>query len=414
MADIFDQIHAERKGNIFDQIHAERTKTPDPVVAALQKFDAEGKDTTYMGALGHVLASPVTGLLGIPGQVYDWVTRPNVGMGTGGFMSEEPVTDAFQNAIGTFGPEITSSLKAAVKPTGKAIWGGIKGGAAAIPTIKTGALTTLGSSVGTMIGGAEGAKWGAATGATLAGLEGIFQGARRELFPPPPVKPIVPPPALRSPPPGFAAPVPTLHWPAAETKPIVPPPTLRWPEAEAQPPIVPQPALRWPTVEQPVVVPPPALRTSAPRPVPIVPPPALRWPAVEESGEGGGSGGGLGPRMTPQMMDAVSRTVGAEAEAAAAKRKSLGGIDWKEQFKGDETAQKLHLNKTWHSLLKDMELDGSPAGTKAPSADAASQATYGKRWMEGTPDQMFDLLRQAVRDRRSPGYVPPPMTKPPE
>jgi hypothetical protein len=86
---------------------------------------------------------------------------------------------AYGNAIGAVTPE-------GAPVAAKAIKGGIKGGFKAAATAKATAPSTAGALIGGLINGPSGAAYGASIGAAPAILEGIYTGARAELFPPPP------------------------------------------------------------------------------------------------------------------------------------------------------------------------------------------------------------------------------------
>lgn len=184
---------------------------------------------------------------------------------------------------------------------------------------------------------------------------------------------------------------------------------------------------RPPDAPPPKMTPPPAFQghnppQGPPAPAPkSYPPPArqgssLAWQQAAEAGTEAGGGKGGGPALTQEMKDAIVRDAVRQrageggTQGPAGGGTGLGEFNWRTNF-ADEAAQKAYLNNRWHALLKDMDLPGSPAGAKAPSANAAAEAAYGKKWMDLTPDQMEALTLRVIRERIAPGTK---MTPPPE
>lgn len=75
----------------------------------------------YLSMAGHILASPIVGILKAPGEIYDWVKRGFRNAGpTGAFASEEPITQAYGDALMAVAPD-AESAGAVVKGTAKGV-----------------------------------------------------------------------------------------------------------------------------------------------------------------------------------------------------------------------------------------------------------------------------------------------------
>jgi hypothetical protein len=79
----------------------------------------------YLGALAHVVGAPVEGLLHAPIQILDWARRGGHNPPSGGFLSEEPVTEAEGDALAALTPGSGEQVVRGVKSAGKGTAAGL-------------------------------------------------------------------------------------------------------------------------------------------------------------------------------------------------------------------------------------------------------------------------------------------------
>jgi hypothetical protein len=92
----------------------------DPLIRKDDKGEVippESRAWTAAKMAGQFLAAPVTGLLHTPWTIADWVKHGGHNPPSGGFLSEEPISMAYGNAIGAVTPEGAPGARVPVPAT---------------------------------------------------------------------------------------------------------------------------------------------------------------------------------------------------------------------------------------------------------------------------------------------------------
>ncbi len=164
-----------------------QTAPKDEIDIVAENLNRPLSFTDQLKLAGNLFASPITGLLNAPAEVWNWIKRGGHNPPSGGFMGEEPSQQMVGNAAAALAPTAVEGVKAAAPYIIPATKGAIVGGAkAAVEPVTYGHLRLpvpapiAGAAAGGYAAGQIGLprSVGAAIGAAAPVVRGAIKGAK--------------------------------------------------------------------------------------------------------------------------------------------------------------------------------------------------------------------------------------------